>query len=281
MKVERVTKVFSVFRQPIRKKPARRFQRGVYLLPSMCTVGNLFCGWACVVYTMLGDYVTAAPFIAFAIVLDTLDGRIARYAGVTSDFGKEFDSLADVISFGIAPAILVCTWGLESVGRLGWAVGFLYVTATAMRLARFNIRPKEGDARYFVGLPSPAAAGVLAATVFAYPVALQGVREAIFALAVMVVPAGLMVSRVRFRNFSALAPKRRHSYLTLLLVATGMAAIAIHPQWILIVMAYTYLLSGLVGLVVARARRRPSSKATSEPLSDIDRQTRLRVRFEE
>ena len=269
-----MTKVFSVFRQPIRKQPARRFQRGVYLLPSMCTVGNLFCGWACVVYAMRGDYVTAAPFIAFAIVLDTLDGRIARYAGATSEFGVEFDSLADVISFGVAPAILVFSWGLEPVGRLGWAVGFLYVTATAMRLARFNIRPKDGDARYFVGLPSPAAAGVLAATVFAYPSSPEGVREAILALAVMVAPAALMVSRIRFRNFSALTPKRRHSYLTLLIIAAVMAAIAIHPQWILIVMAYTYLLSGPVGFVVSRASRRRSSEATTEPLSDVDHQAR-------
>ena len=239
----------------------------------MFTVGNLFCGWACVVYAMRGDYVTAAPFVAFAMVLDTLDGRIARYTGATSDFGVEFDSLADVISFGVAPAVLVFSWGLEPVGRLGWAVGFLYVTATAMRLARFNIQAKDGDKRYFVGLPSPAAAGVLAATVFAYPAGLQGVREAILALTVVVVPAALMVSRIRFRNFSALTPKRRHSYLTLLGIAAVMAAIAIHPQLILIVMAYTYLLSGPFGLVVSRARRRVPSGATAAPAPKVDQAT--------
>ncbi len=149
-----MAKVLQVFRRP---RQQRRFQRGVYLLPSMFTVANMFCGWACIVYAMRGEYATAAPLVAFAMILDTLDGRVARMTGATSDFGVEFDSLADVISFGVAPAVLVFTWGLEPLGRVGWAVAFLYVTATAMRLARFNIQ-SGGDKRYFVGLPSPAAA---------------------------------------------------------------------------------------------------------------------------
>src|ERR1051326_5753930 len=124
-----------------RRRP--RFRRGVYLLPSLFTMGNMFCGYACVVYAMRGEYETAAPFIGFAIVLDMLDGRIARLTGTESDFGLEFDSLADVISFGIAPAILSFSWGLSPLGRLGWAAGFLFVTAAALRLARFHI-PSAG-----------------------------------------------------------------------------------------------------------------------------------------
>src|SRR4051812_31124534 len=136
----------------------RRLRRGVSLLPSLFTMGNMFCGYACVVYSMRGEYETAAPFIGFAIVLDMLDGRIARLTGTTSDFGIEFDSLADVISFGVAPAILSFAWGLSPLGRLGWAAGFLFVSAAAMRLARFNIQSASGgDKRYFVGMPSPAA----------------------------------------------------------------------------------------------------------------------------
>src|SRR5712671_3316816 len=147
-------------------RPRRRFRRGVYLLPSLLTLGNMFCGYACVVYSMRGEYETAAPFIGFAIVLDMLDGRIARLTGTASAFGVEFDSLADVISFGIAPAILSFAWGLQSLGRLGWAAGFMFVACAAMRLARFNvISAKGGDKRYYVGLPSPAAAAVPAATV--------------------------------------------------------------------------------------------------------------------
>src|SRR5438552_2055108 len=119
----------------------------------------MFCGYACVVYAMRGEFETAAPFIGLAIVLDMLDGRIARLTGTASDFGLQFDSLADVVSFGIAPAILSFSWGLQPLGRLGWAAGFLFVTAAAMRLARFNIQAAGGgDKRYFVGMPSPAAA---------------------------------------------------------------------------------------------------------------------------
>src|SRR5438477_4017121 len=121
-----------------RRRP--RLRRGVSLLPSLFTMGNLFCGYACVVYAMHGEYQTAAPFIGFAVVLDMLDGRIARLTGTESDFGLEFDSLADVVSFGIAPAILSFRWGLEPLGRLGWAAGFLFLAAAAMRLARYNIQ---------------------------------------------------------------------------------------------------------------------------------------------
>ena len=183
-------------------RPRRRFRRGVYLLPSLFTLGNMFCGYACVVYAMRGEYQTAAPFIGFAIALDMLDGRIARLTGTESAFGLEFDSLADVISFGIAPAILSFAWGLSPLGRLGWAAGFVFVTAAAMRLARFNIQSGSGgDKRYFVGMPSPAAAAIPAATVYAYPVGLYDYREALPALAMVLVPALLMVSTIRFRSF--------------------------------------------------------------------------------
>ncbi len=154
---------------------ARRFRRGVYLLPSMFTMANLFCGYACIVHSMRGELATAALFIGFAFVLDMLDGRIARMTGTTSAFGLEFDSLADVVSFGVAPAILSFQWGLHPLGRIGWAAGFLFVAAAAVRLARFNIQSGSQDKRYFVGMPSPAAACVPAATVFAYP---QGFQSA-------------------------------------------------------------------------------------------------------
>src|SRR2546425_2718776 len=143
-----------------------RVRRGVYLLPSLLTMGNMFCGYACVVYAMRGEYETAAPFIGFAYVLDMLDGRIARLTGGESAFGLQFDSLADVISFGIAPAILSFAWGLSPLGRLGWAASFMFVACAAMRLARFNIQSAGGDKGDFVGVPSPAAAAVPAAPVF-------------------------------------------------------------------------------------------------------------------
>src|SRR5690349_4169106 len=238
-----------------RRRP--RFRRGVYLLPSLFTLGNMFCGYACVVYAMRGEFETAAPFIGFAIVLDMLDGRIARMTGTASDFGVEFDSLADVISFGIAPAILSFSWGLQPLGRLGWAAGFMFVTAAAMRLARFNIQSASGgDKRYFVGMPSPAAAAVPAATVYAYPWGLYDYREALPVLAMVLVPAVLMVSTIRFRSFKNLDLQSRRPYRVLMLFAAAIMLIAWLHRYVLVVLAYTYLASAFIGMAVTRFRHR-------------------------
>src|SRR5438093_6364862 len=211
-------------------RPRHRVRRGVYLLPSLLTMGNMFCGYACVVYAMRGEYETAAPFIGFAYVLDMLDGRIARLTGAESAFGLQFDSLADVISFGIAPAILSFAWGLSPLGRLGWAASFMFVACAAMRLARFNIQT-GGDKRYFVGMPSPAAAAVPAATGFAYPAGLYDYREALPALAMVLVPAVLMVSTIRFRSFKTSDLQSRRSYTVLLLIAAAIMLITTHPRF--------------------------------------------------
>jgi len=255
--------------RPLRRRSdphTRRFRRGVYLLPSLFTMGNMFCGYACIVYSMRGDFATAAPFIGFAMVLDMLDGRIARMTGSTSDFGIEFDSLADVISFGMAPAILAFTWGLQPLGRLGWAVGFLFVAAAAVRLARFNIQAGSVDKRYFVGMPSPAAAAVPAATVFAYPFGFTTTPEAVPVMAMVVVPALLMVSTIRFRSFKTLDLQARRSYKVLPLVAIALVLIAAQPQYLLVGLAYAYLASPVVEMAWTRLRRRPGSR--EEPKDD-------------
>jgi CDP-diacylglycerol---serine O-phosphatidyltransferase len=261
------------------RSPRRRFRRGVYLLPSLFTLGNMFCGYACVVYAMRGEYETAAPFIGFAIVLDVLDGRIARLTGTASDFGLQFDSLADVVSFGIAPAILSFSWGLQPLGRLGWAAGFLFVTAAAMRLARFNIQAAGGgDKRYFAGMPSPAAAAVPAATVYAYPWGLFDYREALPALAMVLVPAMLMVSTIRFRSFKTIDLQARRPYRVLLLIAAAYMLITWLHRYVLVIMAYAYLVSGLMEMAINRLRRRgarttpaapPASSTDSPPLDAV------------
>jgi CDP-diacylglycerol--serine O-phosphatidyltransferase len=244
----------------------RRFRRGVYLLPSLFTLGNMFCGYACVVYAMRGEYETAAPFIGFAIVLDMLDGRIARLTGTASDFGVEFDSLADVISFGIAPAVLSFSWGLQPLGRLGWAAGFLFVTAAAMRLARFNIQAASGgDKRYFAGMPSPAAAGVPAATVYAYPWPIYDYREALPVLAMVLVPAVLMVSTIRFRSFKTIDLQARRPYRVLLLIAAAYMLITWLHRYVLVILAYSYLVSAFIGMAVSRLRRRSERAAAGTP----------------
>ena len=249
-----------------------RFRRGVFLLPSLMTVGNLFCGYACVVYSTRGDFDTAAVLIGVAMVLDTLDGFLARLTKSSSAFGVELDSLADVVSFGLAPAILAFTWGLWPLGRLGWAAGFVYVTAAAMRLARFNIQTgSTTDKRYFAGLPSPAAGGVIASTVFMYPWGLQDPRVAVLALPMVLVPGFLMVSTIRFRSFKTIDSKTRRPYTVLIFVAAGIVAIATHPQWTLVAIAYTYLASAFIGMAITRVKRRGSAPVSGSPLVDAER----------
>ncbi|HUF46158.1 MAG TPA: CDP-diacylglycerol--serine O-phosphatidyltransferase [Vicinamibacterales bacterium] len=245
--------------EPLEEHPRRR-RRGIFLLPSIVTVGNMFCGWACVVFAMRGELATAAPFIGIAIVLDMLDGRIARLTNTTSAFGVEFDSLADVISFGLAPAVLAFAWGLSDLGRLGWAAGFIYLTAAAMRLARFNIQSAaQGDKRFFIGMPTPAAAGVVASTVFAVPLPLEGYPQALAALAVMLGPGALMVSTIRFRSFKTINFGWGRSYMPLFIFAVIISLIATEPRVTLVVIAYAYVLSAFIewGLGRLRAHREP------------------------
>ena len=236
-------------------RPRRRLRRGVYILPSLFTLGNMFCGYACIVYAMRGEFETAAPFIGIAFLLDGLDGRIARLTGGESEFGVQFDSLADIISFGVAPAVLVFHWGLQPLGRLGWAAGFMFVACAAMRLARFNIQ-HGGDKRYFVGMPSPAAAAVPAATVYAYPWGLYDYRGALPVLIMMLLPAALMVSTIRFRSFKTFDLQSRKPYTALVVIAVMIAAIATHPRAVLVVMAYGYLASAFIGQAISRFRHR-------------------------
>jgi CDP-diacylglycerol---serine O-phosphatidyltransferase len=234
---------------------ARQYRRGMYLLPSIITVGNMFCGYACIVFAMRNELVTAAPFIGFAVVLDMLDGRIARMTHTTSAFGLELDSLADIISFGVAPVVLAFAWGLSDLGRIGWATGFVYLTAAAMRLARFNIQSvTQTDKRFFVGMPSPPAAGVVAATVYMWPYPPGGGPQAAAAVTIVLIPAALMVSTIRFRSFKTINFGWSASYFKLIVVAGLIAFVATEPRITLVLLAYGYLLSAFVEMALQRMR---------------------------
>lgn len=235
--------------------PRRGIRRGVALLPSLFTLANVFCGWSCVVYAMRGELETAAPFIGVAMVLDMLDGRIARMTGTASEFGVQLDSLADIISFGMAPAVLAYAWGLAPLGRLGWAAGFLFVTGAALRLARFNIQ-KNTDKRYFVGLASPAAAAIVASTVFYYPDGLHDRPQALLGVVLVVVPALLMVSTVRFRSFKTFDMAARRGYQILVAMAAFIALVVTYPHEVLLLMAYGYLASAFIEIAIHKLRRR-------------------------
>jgi CDP-diacylglycerol--serine O-phosphatidyltransferase len=257
-----------------REDRPERFRRGVYLLPSMMTVSNLLCGYASIVYSTRGDFDTAAVLIGIGMVVDTLDGFFARLTHSQSAFGAELDSLADIVTFGVAPAILAFTWGLWPLGRFGWAAGFIYVTAAAMRLARFNIQGMAAtDRRYFAGLPSPAAASVTASTVFLYPWGVQDVRIAAVAVTMLLVPGFLMVSTIRFRSVKSIDVGWRRSPLAVLLGAVVIAAIAVHPRIALVVLSYAYVLAALIMFLYARLHRRPAvpPAPTPAPAADVDR----------
>ena len=219
---------------------------------------------------MRGEFHTAAPFIGIAVVLDMLDGRIARMTGSTSAFGVEFDSMADLISFGMAPAALTFQWGLQPLGRLGWAVGFLYLAAAAVRLARFNIQHVT-DKRYFVGMPSPSAAGVPAATIFFVGEGLTERGPALLALVMLMVPALLMVSTFRFRSMKTMNLSSPVNSKVLIVVAAAIALFTTSPDVVLLVLAYGYLLSPVVEWALTRASRRAARPRTSPALPEAGR----------
>jgi len=261
-------------------------QPKIYLLPNLMTAGNLFCGFAAVLRIYDGaqetDFLKAASdfhdaiwFILAACIFDLLDGRLARLGGHESPFGREFDSLADIVSFGMAPAVLSFQWGLSSLGRLGWAAGFFFVAAAALRLSRFNIQ-SGGDKRYFVGMPSPPAAGIPAATVYLYPTGLTDYRAALPTLAMVLIPAVLMVSTIRFRSFKHIDLQVRRSYTVLLLIAAGLMLIATHPKIVLVVMAYAYLASGFIELALTRFRHRGQPPQPQAGSTDHDVRTATR-----
>jgi CDP-diacylglycerol---serine O-phosphatidyltransferase len=224
-------------------------------LPSLFTLANMMCGFGAILVAFRGEYQLACVLIALSVVFDIADGAVARLVGAVSPFGLQFDSLADLVSFGLAPSLLVFALfsdGRDELDPLGWVACFLWVACAAIRLARFNttIDP-TADKRYFTGLPSPGAAGVVLASVFAFAGQMQG-RDRLWMLLVVVVPGVLMVSNVRYRSFRSLvSPKSGKPYglvVTVLLVLAGLLTV---PRVTCCVVAYSYLVSPVVMPVVA------------------------------
>jgi CDP-diacylglycerol--serine O-phosphatidyltransferase len=220
------------------------------------------------VKTLDGRFELAAPLVGAAVVLDMLDGRIARLTNTQSEFGAQLDSLADAVSFGVAPALLAYCWALQTVPRAGWPAAFLFCACGVLRLARFNVQRHVVDARYFVGLPIPAGAAQIAAIVFVFPVP-PGQRWATLAmLALVVALAFLMVSTFRYRSFKGVDLRRRRSYITVLGIALLFLLVAVHPELSLLAATTLYTVSGPLAWAVAALRRRrdPAARSTvSEP----------------
>ena len=236
-----------------------RLSRGLFILPTLFTVGNLFCGYLSIWCSIRGTFEIAAILIVAAAVLDGLDGRIARLTHSTSEFGEEYDSLADLVSFGVAPAVLAYSWGLVDFHRLGWMASFLFVVCGSMRLARFNIQTHVVDKRYFVGLPIPMAAGTLAAIVLATPERLVSRIWMGVLLALTVVLSYLMISTIRYRSFKELDLRRKRPAWILPVIALFFAIVAFRPEVALLCVTVAFAASGPIAKLVGLFRRREAS----------------------
>ncbi len=245
---------------PTKRPRRRRPIRGAFLLPSAFTTGNLFLGFLAIVQGLDSHFVNAALLIFVAGVLDGLDGWLARQTGSESDFGKQYDSLADFATFGVAPALLAYLWGLNELGRIGWLVPFFFLVCSAARLARFNIQKKEGQSRFFVGLPMPAAGGMLASVLFIAPDNSWKGWLNLLLLGVVIALALLMVSTFRYLNPQPFARRRVWSYRIVLLTAGVVLLVAYHPPAFFVSVGSLYTCSGPVGWLRSRIAARRSSE---------------------
>ena len=255
-------------KQRVRQQRAQ-LKRGVYLLPSLFTTGNLICGFFSLISTFNGEYFQAALFIIFANILDGLDGLVARLTKTVSQFGVELDSLADLVSFGVAPAVLVYYWALVPWASWGWLAACLYVVCGALRLARFNVQIKNVEKTHFVGLPIPAAAEMIVATILMYYF-LGGEGAAskeVILLLVIYLLAGLMVSNFRYFSFKQLALKKKHPFWILVAAILFIKFCIAEPQIMFFSCFLLYTLSGpLLWTLTLYKRRREKRGELAEAL---------------
>ena len=232
-------------------------RRGMYLVPSLLTTGALFAGFWGIVQAMNGRFDWAAKAVFVAMVLDTLDGRVARLTKTQSAFGAEYDSLSDMVCFGLAPALVVYEWGLLSVGNYGWLAAFLYCACAALRLARFNTNLEVADKRYFQGLPSPAAAALVAGFVWTMDDrALDPDTYRWWALAVTVLAGLSMVSTIRYYSFKTINLRRSVPFVMVLLIVLFFVLVSYQPPMVLFGGFLLYALSGCVGWAWLAMKRR-------------------------
>lgn len=243
--------------------PVRKRRRGIYLLPNLFTTAGLFAGFYAIVAAMNGEFGAAAIAIFVAMLMDGFDGRAARLTNTQSDFGAEYDSLADMISFGLAPALVVYVWGLAPLGKLGWLVAFIYTAGAALRLARFNTQIGSTDRRYFQGLASPAAAGIVAGMVWVG--SRYGLEDstvvALPALVITLMAGVLMVSTVRYYSFKDFDLKGKVPFVALLIVVLAFVFVSIDPPQVLFAIFLLYALSGPVLTLIHLRRKRLLRKA--------------------
>jgi len=254
----------------------RGIRRGAYLLPSLFTIFNMVFGFFAIILGLDGSFRWGSLAILGAAVLDSVDGRIARMTGTESDFGKEYDSLADVITFGVAPAMLAYLWGLRDFNPDSWLLSVFYMVCTATRLARFNVQTRVVDSRYFVGLPSPWAALTICALLsFApeYTGDLRVIMQVVVGAALLLIGA-LMVSTFRYKSFKKLDLRQRWSYRAFVPLAAILLVFLFIPRAALLVITLLYTLSGPVAAALSRLRfprgPRPDAAQTAEGAPPVE-----------
>lgn len=249
-------------------EPSRR-RKGIYMLPNMITLAALFGGFYAIVMAMNGRFDLATVAIFVAMVLDSLDGRVARMTHTQSAFGEQMDSLSDMVSFGAAPALIAYVWTLNDLGRWGWIAAFVYCACAALRLARFNVNTGVVDKRFFQGLPSPAAAALVAGFIWLMTEAEIPPADVTWVMFALTLYAGLtMVTNVPFYSFKDLSLKKSVPFAAIVLVALGIAIINIHPPTVLFGLFVVYGLSGYAVYFWRKAKGRPTSvisTSTDEP----------------
>ncbi|RCV88250.1 CDP-diacylglycerol--serine O-phosphatidyltransferase [Billgrantia montanilacus] len=239
-------------------KKVRR--RGIYLLPNLFTTSALFAGFFSVVAGINGDFTAAAVAIFIAMVLDGLDGRVARMTNTQSAFGAEYDSLSDMVSFGVAPALVAFTWILQDIGKTGWVVAFLYVACAALRLARFNVQVGSVDKKWFIGLPSPSAAAFVAASVWTFhSFDADAVGFKLLMLLVVAAAGVLMVSNIRYYSFKEIDLKGPVPFVVLLAIVLGFVVISVEPSVMLLLLFGTYVASGPAQAIMRKMKQPPAT----------------------
>jgi CDP-diacylglycerol--serine O-phosphatidyltransferase len=232
-------------------------KKGIYILPNLFTSGNLFCGFWSIISVFQEKYFFAAVAILLACLFDMLDGKVARLSGATSKFGVQYDSLADLISFGMAPALLAFSWALRPYGRFGWLAAFLFVVCGALRLARFNVMAAAGDTKYFKGLPIPGAAMMIALTILLYLRLIEtGWVKDIVILVMIYVLAFLMVSNVRYYSFKEFNLAKEKPFSFFIFVVLTLIVIVMEPVVVLFGFILCYVFSGPVKMVMMWHKRR-------------------------
>jgi CDP-diacylglycerol--serine O-phosphatidyltransferase len=239
-------------------------KRGVYILPNLVTTGGLFAGFYGIVATMNADYNLAAWLILISAVFDALDGKVARLTGTTSRFGVEYDSLVDLVSFGVAPGLLMYAWALQPFGKFGWLAAFLYVVCGALRLARFNIQVNTVESRRFVGLPIPAAAGMVSTCVLIfYQLGGTGTIKKVSVLLLIYLLAYLMVSNHSYNSFKDPELVKRQPFSFLVLAIILIIVIVAQPEIMLFSIALIYVISGPIGTVLKYFKRKQPAAVSS------------------